>query len=215
MRELCESPYLLTEGSSVQRSGNMRRLAKAVGSVAIVLFVFSGLHGGDHSSTAARSSGRVSLAVVEALHERLCYESGRLGVCALYQGALAYRLVGGVTPTFYPGRWDIYPDEKVFRDDSFKPYLAKQSDVLFSLQVAQGPTKGSVELTVDGEKVSILVIGPGKTWRFPREPKTSVRDFLTTCSDSAWEEKRREESKLVREEMEKLGRGTNKREGGR
>ena len=126
------------------------------------------------------------MAAVEALHERLGYECSGVGVLAIYQGALAEQRWEGITPTFYPGRWDVYPLEKVFRDGNLAPHLALLSDRLFSLQVAQAPPDGAVVLTVEGERLAVLVDGASPTWRFPRSPKTTLGALLEACSDRSW-----------------------------
>lgn len=173
----------------------MERMTKVIGYIVLVLFTFVGPQGCDHSSPANHSSDGLSLAVAETLHERLNIECGRVGVGALYQGSLACHLLRGIPPQFYPGRWDVLPLEKIFSDDIIAPHLAKQTDVYFSLQATQVPSKNSVVLTINDKKVVISVHGVAKTWCFPRAPQKTVLALLEACSDSSWKKRMEEKGK--------------------
>jgi hypothetical protein len=166
-----------------------------VGGVSLSLLAIGYLKG--HSNDVDSSRSVVSLAAAEELHARLNDECRSVGVVALYQGALAYPLVRGITPTFYPGRWDVFPLEKVFKNDVFAPHLADQGDALFSLHVTQASSSESVVLAVNGEKVTISVDGAAMTRCFPRSPKTTVQALLESCSDRRWAEKVAEERKAA------------------
>jgi hypothetical protein len=129
----------------------------------------------------------VSLETAETLHRRLNIKCGSAGVVALYQGALAYRFGLGATPRFYPGRWDVYPFEKLMKDDYFVPELANENNRLFWIQIMDRRASDSTSLIVCGETVEVSVHGLAKTWRFPRAPEVTIQSLLESCADKYWE----------------------------
>jgi hypothetical protein len=164
--------------------------AKAVSLVGIIAAVLLGTVARPSSPpTDEPATQGMSLEAADALHSRLNYECSRLGTVALYQGALANRLLAGIPPSSYSGRWDVYPKEKVTDDDfAYAPYRARESDRLFSLNATSKSDGEIVELIVQGEKIGISLLGVDKKWRFPQSPKTTVQSLLEGCSDRSWNE---------------------------
>ncbi len=171
----------------------------AVSLVGITAVALLGTVAWSSSPTAdKRATSGISLEAADTLHWRLNYECSRFGTVALYQGALANRLLGGIPPRPYPGRWDVYPIDRVTDDDfRYAPLRARESDRLFSLQATHKSNGEVVELIVQGERVSISVLGVDKKWRFPRSPKTTVQSLLERCSDRSWNEEMAKERKAA------------------
>jgi hypothetical protein len=159
----------------------------------VVLSVILTMPMGSGSTQEPAAQG-ISLEIADVLHERLNYECSLPGTVALYQGALANRLLGGIPPSSYSGRWDVYPREKVTDDNSnYAPQRATVRDRLFSLQAARKGEGEVIELIVHGERVAVAIRGVGQDWRFPRSPETTVRSLLENCSDRSWDERRARE----------------------
>lgn len=158
-------------------------------SMLVVLLVVLAMPVGFASTQEPAAQG-ISLETADALHGRLNYECSLHRTVALYQGALANRLLGGIPPSSYSGRWDVYPREMVPDGDSnFALKLTAKRYLLFSLQAARKSEGETVELIIQGEKVAITIVGVGQDWRFPRSPETTVRSFLENCSDRLWNER--------------------------
>ena len=174
-----------------------RNMAKTkVGVTVIVILIIIAIATGFVIQEQAATS--ISLHAADALHERMNYEFSGVGTVALYQGALAYRMLGGITPTSYPGRWDVYPVEKITNDNgNYAPLLATQDDRLFSLEATSKSEGDVIKLIIKGEKISVSLRGVQKGWRFPRSTKMTVQALLEECSDDAWAKQAVEERKAA------------------
>ena len=166
----------------------MRRTYRAgprlvVGLTSIVIMV---LLNGCAPLVPATTDNCISLSSADAFHARLRLECLKVGCAAMYRGSLSSPLVPrGIEPVFHPGRWDIVPWGLLPEPGRPASHILERKDILFSLQ--QVPSsfvkeKGAISLTVDGQRIAVIVEGVSRDWRFP-ETRTSVLDLLMACSD--------------------------------
>jgi hypothetical protein len=139
--------------------------------------------GCSHPAIAPRKEHGLSLAAAETLHQRLTEECAAAGAAAIYSGSLSYRLLGGITPDFHSGRWELFPIDKIAPDGVFTPCLAKQTDMYLSLEASGNNSGNSIAVVVGGERIFVSVRGATWDWHFPLSARDTIESVVVRCGD--------------------------------